>query len=168
MSVSLDKQPKRPKIDYTRPVKVDGRTGFAAGVCSVDAVGYESVPVVRGPVREFFGMLAPAGLVMLALAFVVLLTGCGPDESTDKPQDIALTSDDIVASGNVNEWSVPRKDWPKSAGVPECEHEDGSSQEVCWWYDSANGTFVNMGHGRYTYVTATGDMLDYGPNDNRK
>lgn len=70
-------------IDYTRPVKVDGRTGFVA-------TGVEHVPNVRGPIREFLGMMAPAAVAMIIVAALVLLTACGPDKAqTPEPAPMA-------------------------------------------------------------------------------
>lgn len=135
-------------IDYTKPVKVDGRTGFVA-------TGVEHVPNVRGPIREFLGMMTPAAVAMIVVAALVLLSACGPD--TDKTPEPAPN----VAAVKSAPWHVDPEDFPASAGVPRCQQEDGSNQRVCWWYDKANGTFVNMDYGRYTYVTETGDLIGY-------
>ena len=45
--------------------------------------------------------------------------------------------------------------------VPMCELEDGSTQEVCWWSDPANGRFLNINFGQFVWVPQTGDMINW-------
>jgi hypothetical protein len=150
------------KIDYRHPMRTsDGLTGF----------GVEHV-ADRRPVRIRRGRVTVAALIM-AGAVMVGVAACGPADKELSPEPgIAATDSsgntlELTKDDDASEWSAPIKDWPKSAGVPRCEHEDGSTQSVCYWYDKANGVFVNMDYGRWTYVTTTGDMLEYGPNFNK-
>jgi hypothetical protein len=45
--------------------------------------------------------------------------------------------------------------------VPQCIEEDGSTQEVCWWQDDANGRFLNINYGQFVWVPQTGDMINW-------
>lgn len=45
--------------------------------------------------------------------------------------------------------------------VPRCDLEDGSTQEVCWWHDSANGRYLNINFGQFVWVPQTGDMINW-------
>ena len=46
-------------------------------------------------------------------------------------------------------------------GVPMCDLEDGSTQEVCWWHDSANGRYLNINYGQYVYVIMNDEMINW-------
>lgn len=95
------------QLDYTKPVKVDGVTG----VCSVDAVGYEydvTRPVVRGPIREFLGMFAPATVAMIVVAALVMLAGCGSTDGEPSPEPGPVASAP-VASAKPDKAKLPAK-----------------------------------------------------------
>ena len=36
-----------------------------------------------------------------------------------------------------------------SGELPQCTHEDGSTQSACVWDDSTGDTVLNLDHGRY-------------------
>lgn len=95
-------------IDYTRPVKVDGRTGFVAK-------GAEPVRVVRGPVREFVGMLVPAAVVMVVFAALVMLSGCGPDNGQTPKSEPNVAASPV---GNTVGKSAPDKGTRACKPVP--------------------------------------------------
>lgn len=46
-------------------------------------------------------------------------------------------------------------------GVPQCDLEDGSTQEVCWWHDAANGRYLNINYGQYVYVPMNDEMINW-------
>lgn len=48
--------------------------------------------------------------------------------------------------------------------VPRCDLEDGSTQEVCWWHDAANGRYLNINFGQYVYVPAQDEMINWKEN----
>lgn len=50
---------------------------------------------------------------------------------------------------------------PERPDVPRCELEDGSTQDLCWWHDDANGWYLNIDHGRSVYVPRTGDLITW-------
>lgn len=35
--------------------------------------------------------------------------------------------------------------------IPECAHEDGSTDQVCYWSDGSGDQILNMNFGQYTY-----------------
>jgi hypothetical protein len=45
--------------------------------------------------------------------------------------------------------------------IAACDVEDGSSQSVCWWHDETHGWFLNISHGKGTYVPATDTLNTY-------
>lgn len=45
--------------------------------------------------------------------------------------------------------------------VPRCDLEDGSTQEVCWWHDAANGRYLNINFGQYVYVPINDEMINW-------
>lgn len=99
------------------------------------------------------------------------LTGKGKAMNRIMGAAVAVTVLGVLGAWLVSGSSGPQPDdrvqvaasvADKYAAVPPCEHEDGSTQEVCWWYDSANGLFINMDYGKYTYATAMGDVIDTG------
>jgi hypothetical protein len=49
----------------------------------------------------------------------------------------------------------------QSGDVPVCEIEDGSTQEVCWWRDDANGRYLNINYGQYVYVPMNDEMINW-------
>ena len=117
MSVSLEKKPRRPKIDYTKPVKVGDRTGFVA-------TGVESVPVVRGPVREFLGMITPATVAMIIVFGLVMLTGCGPTDGEPSPEPGPVASEPVASAK-----STPKPAKPITGG--ECKKAPKSMRADC-------------------------------------
>ena len=45
--------------------------------------------------------------------------------------------------------------------VPMCDLEDGSTQELCWWRDDANGWYLNINFGQAVYVPLNNELIDF-------
>lgn len=42
---------------------------------------------------------------------------------------------------------------------PRCSDASGRWDNNCWYRDKANGTYLNLNYGEWTYVLANGDMI---------
>lgn len=68
-------------------------------------------------------------------------------------------------------WGTPTHPTPvrhhtpameRTVDLPRCSDTSGRFDLNCWTQDKANGVFLNLDYGRYTYVLKTRDLIDNG------
>lgn len=74
---------------------------------------------------------------------------------------VALVSVSAVVIIVVSVFGDRTSSAPERPDIPRCTLEDGSTQDLCWWYDDANGWYLNINKGESVYVPRTGDLITW-------